>query len=128
MKKIVDYFINSIEYKTDSTKKYLYEGLSDIVTSLTKGKYFNTNYHYSMNIQNWNSNQFLIYGHEKSYYSKDGTLDIEVIIRELFANYISICLLPNKEVYDLLKEIKNAKGENLQDVMNNFIADTVKKL
>lgn len=81
-----------------------------------------------MDIKNWNNNQFLIYRHNNSYYSKDNEPNIPVIIFELFANYISICLLPNKDAYDLLKEIKNDNGENLQDVMNNFIADTVRKL
>lgn len=85
----------------------MYEALSDIVTSFTKGKYFNNNYHNSMDIKNWNNNQFLIYGHNNSYYSKDNEPNIPVIIFELFANYISICLLPNKDAYDLLKEIKN---------------------
>lgn len=129
-KKIVDYFINSIEYKTDSTKKYLYEGLSDIITLITKGKYFNKSYHEVMDVSQWNPNRFLIYGHDILYLKqlKDNETEIDKIIKEIFANYISICLLPNKEAYDLLKQIKNDKGENLQDVMNNFIADTVKKL
>lgn len=127
-KSLVDFFINSNYYKITQTTKYMYEALSDIVTSFTKGKYFNNNYHNSMDIKNWNNNQFLIYGHNNSYYSKDNEPNIPVIIFELFANYISICLLPNKDAYDLLKEIKNDNGENLQDVMNNFIADTVRKL
>lgn len=129
-KPIVDYFTNSVEYKTDSTKKYIYEGLSDIITLITKGKYFNKSYHEVMDVSQWNPNRFLIYGHDIEYLKqlKDNETEIEKIIKEIFANYISICLLPNKEAYDLLKEIKNDKGENLQDVMNSFIADTVKKL
>lgn len=127
-KTIVDYFNNSNDYKTNPTSKYLYENLSDIVTSLTKGKYFNNNYHDDLNIKNWDSNKFLIYGHNNSYYYIENEPNQDAIIKELFANYIAICLLPNKEAFELLKDIKNDKGENLQDVMNNFIQETITKL
>lgn len=127
---IIDFFNNSSEYKTNPNKKYFYESLSDIITSITRGKYFNNSYHENMDITKWDNKKFLIYGHINNYFSNTQTNgpDITKIIMELFANYISICLLPNKDAYYLLKEIKNDKGENLQDVMNNFIADTVQKL
>ncbi|MCQ2582592.1 MAG: hypothetical protein MJ160_01680 [Treponema sp.] len=124
--KVIRDFFENEEYKSDSNVKFIYEALSDIVTSITRGKYFNAEYHRSMNENEWESNLFLIYGHNKDYYTLPDNItpNIDNIISELLANYISICLLTNEKPYYLLKEI-SVDNQNLHDILEEFFSEII---